>query len=171
MSPTLSPPTARAIPPLPAFCGQATASAVEGGLVIEAAMGATPVRSDGLNASPTFQPPLPRQRPEKWLLPRLGRRCNPTWVDVVWLNGMPLWRTDSRRVFSDSRHPRWATPWSIWFCGQKSSARRLSEFLSDSCLSWRFSLDSEIASRFVEYLKRLGRGDPTSPKPDLLTIT
>jgi hypothetical protein len=59
------------------------------------------------------------------------RRCNPAWLDVAWLNGMPLLQTDSSRVFSDSRHLRLPTPWPIWFRGQKSSGWRFTEFRSD----------------------------------------
>jgi hypothetical protein len=52
-------------------------------------------------------------------------------VDVVWLNAMSQRQTDSSRVFSDSRHPKLPTPWPIWFCGQKSSGARFTEFRSD----------------------------------------
>ena len=48
-----------------------------------------PRRSNGLHAFPRLQCSLPRQRPQSLFLLPPDRRCNPAWVDVVWLNGMP----------------------------------------------------------------------------------
>jgi hypothetical protein len=52
---------------------------------------------------------------------------------------MPPSQTGSSRGFSDSRHLRVPTPWPIWFCGQKPSGWRLTEFRSDFYLFLRYS--------------------------------
>lgn len=98
-----------------------------------------PRRSDGLHAFPRLQSSLPRQLPKSLFLLPPDRRCNPAWVDVVWLNGMPPWQTERSRVFSYSRHLKLPMPWPISFCGQKSSGWRFTEFRSDFYLSRQFS--------------------------------
>jgi len=98
-----------------------------------------PRRSDGLHAFPRLQCSLPRQLPKSLFLLPPDRRCNPAWVEVVWLHAMSPRQTDSSRVFSDSRHLKLPTPWPIWFCGQKSSSARLTEFRSDFYLFLQYS--------------------------------